>query len=37
MKKMLREGKGMGNLRLLIPGITGIPGNHIKSKVKFKG
>ena len=32
---MLREGKGMGNLRLVIPGIPGIPGNHIKSKVKF--
>ena len=29
---MLREGKGMGNLRLVIPGI---PGNHIKAKVKF--
>ena len=33
---MLREGKGMGNLRLVIPGIPGNPGNHIKSKVKFK-
>ena len=32
---MLREGKGMGNLRLVIPGIPGIPGNQIKSKVKF--
>ena len=32
---MLREGKGMGNLRLVIPGIPGIPGNHIKDKVKF--
>ena len=32
---MLREGKGMGNLRLVIPGIPGIPGNHIKRKVKF--
>ena len=31
---MLREGKG--NLRLVIPGIPGNPGNHIKSKVKFK-
>ena len=30
---MLQEGKGMGNLRLVIPGI---PGNHIKSKVKLK-
>ena len=29
-------GKEMGNLRLVIPGILGIPGNHIKSKVKFK-
>ena len=29
-----REGKG--NLRLVIPGIPGNPGNHIKSKVKFK-
>ena len=29
-------GKGMGNLRLVIPGIQGIPGNHIKSKVNFK-
>ena len=28
-------GKGMGNLRLVIPGIPGIPGNHIKAKVKF--
>ena len=27
--------KGMGNLRLVIPGIPGNPGNHIKSKVKF--
>ena len=26
----------MGNLRLVIPGIAGNPGNHIKSKVKFK-
>ena len=29
-------GKGMGNLRLVFPGIPGNPGNHIKSKVKFK-
>ena len=29
-----REGKG--NLRLVIPGIPGNPGNHIKSKVKLK-
>ena len=29
-----REGKG--NLRLVIPGIPGNPGNHIKSKIKFK-
>ena len=29
-------GKGMGNLRLVIPGIPGNPGNHIKSKVKLK-
>ena len=27
---MLREWKGMGNLRLVIPGIPGNPGNHIK-------
>ena len=33
---MLREGKGMGNLRLVFPGIPGNLGNHIKSKVKFK-
>ena len=33
---MLREGKGMGNLRLVIPGIPGNPGNHMKSKVRFK-
>ena len=33
---MLWEGRGMGNLRLVIPGIPGNPGNHIKSKVKFK-
>ena len=32
--KLLREGKG--NLRLVIPGIPGNPGNHIKSKIKFK-
>ena len=29
-------GKGMGNLRLRIPGIPGNPGNHLKSKVKIK-
>ena len=29
-----REGKE--NLRLVIPGIPGNPGNHIKSKIKFK-
>ena len=29
-------GKGMGNFRLVIPGFPGNPGNHIKSKVKFK-
>ena len=34
IRKLLREGKG--NLRLVIPGIPGNPGNHIKSKVKFK-
>ena len=27
---------GKGNLRLVILGIRGNPGNHIKSKVKFK-
>ena len=27
---------GKGNLRLVIPGIPGNPGNHIKSKIKFK-
>ena len=32
--KLLREGKG--NLRLVIPGIPGNPGNQIKSKIKFK-
>ena len=31
IRKLLREGKG--NLRLVIPGN---PGNHIKSKIKFK-
>ena len=34
IRKLLREGKG--NLRLVIPGIPGNPGNHIKSKIKFK-
>ena len=29
-------GKGVGNLRLVIPRILGNPGNHIKSKVRFK-
>ena len=32
--KLLREGKG--NLRLVIPGIPGNHGNHIKSKIEFK-
>ena len=26
-------GKGMGNLRLVIPGIPGNPGNHIKARL----
>ena len=34
IRKLLGEGKG--NLRLVIPGIPGNPGNHIKSKIKFK-
>ena len=29
-------GKGMGNLRLVFPGIPGNPGNNIKGKIKFK-
>ena len=32
----IRKSYGKGNLRLVIPGIPGNPGNHIKSKIKFK-
>ena len=32
----IRKCYGKGNLRLLIPGIPGNPGNHRKGKVRFK-